>query len=289
MNTAVKQMLERYECRSLQEHDQALREILQEIALVGLWRGKFFEHAAFYGGTALRIFHDLDRFSEDLDFTLLAPTPNWTWQPYGDAVKNELASFGFEVSFVEQDKKTQTAIKSAFLKTQTVQELIKIGVHSGLLKGVHPDTLIRVKVEIDTDPIQGYAYEQKFLSQPVSVSIKCVNEESLFAGKMHAALFRAWKGRVKGRDWYDMVWFIRKKTPLNLSFFSKLNGQQEVLSREAFLKMAKDRIDRLDVASAIEDAIHFVRDQKAIQETWSKDFFHYWIDRVETIPTPASA
>ena len=282
MNDAIKEMLDRYRCHSLQEHEQALREILQEITLVGLWRGKFFEHAAFYGGTALRIFHNLDRFSEDLDFTLLNPNPKWSWQPYQDAVKRELLSFGFEVSFEEQSKKVQTPIKSAFLKTPTVQELLKIGVHSGLLKGVHPDTLIRVKVEIDTDPITGYGYEENFLSQPVAVSIRCVDEESLFAGKMHAALFRAWKGRVKGRDWYDMVWFIRKNTVLNLSFFSKLNGQNTILTRDAFLKMAHYRIDTLDVSSAIEDAINFTKDQQAIKETWSKEFFRYWIDRVKT-------
>lgn len=276
-------MLERYECRSLQEHEQALREILQEIALVGLWRGKFFEHAAFYGGTALRIFYNLDRFSEDLDFTLLVPNPNWSWQPFGEALKNELSSFGFEVSFVEKEKKAQTAIKSAFLKTPTIQELLKIGVHSNLLKDIHRDTIIRIKVEIDTDPVLGYAYEQKFLSQPVAVSIKCVKEECLFAGKMHAALFRTWKGRVKGRDWYDIVWFIRRKIPLNLILFSKLNGQEEVLSRAAFLKIAKERIDLLDISAAIEDVIHFVRDKEAIRRTWSKDFFQHWMNEIQTI------
>lgn len=283
MNNAIKEMLKKYTSSSLQEHEQALREILQEIALVGLWRGKFFEHAAFYGGTALRIFYGLDRFSEDLDFTLLAPNPHWSWQPFGNAIKNELSSFGFEVDFVEKDKKNQTAIKSAFLKTTTVQELLKIGVHSDLLKGVHLDTTIRVKVEIDTDPPIEFAHEQKFLSQPVPVSIKCVNEEDLFAAKMHAALFRAWKGRVKGRDWYDMVWFIRRKIRLNLSLFSKLSQQKEVLNRASFLKMAQERIDRLDVPSAIEDIIHFVHDQEAIRRTWSKEFFHHWISNIETI------
>jgi len=283
MNSAIKQMLERYECRSFQEHEQALREILQEIALVGLWRGKFFEHAAFYGGTALRILYNLDRFSEDLDFTLLTPNPKWSWHPFGEVIRSELASFGFDVSFVEKEKKSQTAVKSAFLKTPTVQELLKIGVQPGLLKGVHAETMIRIKVEIDTEPIPGFAYEQKFLSQPIPVSIKCVNEESLFAGKMHAALFRAWKGRVKGRDWYDVVWFIRKKTPLNLAIFSKLNGREEVLNRAAFLAMARERINQLDVASAIEDIVHFVRDQEAIKRTWSKDFFLHWIDAVQTL------
>lgn len=282
MNSAIKLMLERYECHSLQEHEQALREILQEIALVGLWRGKLFEHAAFYGGTALRIFYDLDRFSEDLDFTLLAPNPNWSWHPFGESIKNELSSFGFDVSFIEKEKKNQTAVKSAFLKTPTVQELLKIGVHSNILKGVHTETMIRIKVEIDTDPLVGYAYEQKFLSQPVPVSIRCVNEECLFACKMNAALFRAWKGRVKGRDWYDMVWFIRKKTPLNLTLFSKLSGQ-DVANRVAFQKLAKERIEQLDVPAAIADIIHFVRDHEVIKRTWSKEFFQHWIDIIQTI------
>lgn len=276
MNNDIKQLLARYNCSSLQEHDQALREILQEIALVGLWRGKFFEHAAFYGGTALRIFYNLDRFSEDLDFTLFTPNPAWSWKPFADAIKNELTSFGFDVSFIEKDKKSQTAIKSAFLKTPTVQELIKIG--------VHPETMIRIKVEIDTNPPSGYGYEQKFLSQPIPVSIRCVNEECLFAGKMHAALFRAWKGRVKGRDWYDMVWFIRRKIPLNLTTFAKLNGYENGLSRAEFLKMSKERIDSLDVTSAIEDVINFVRDPESIKKTWSKEFFHHWIDNILTLP-----
>lgn len=284
MNPAIHQMLKRYENRSFQEHEQALREILQEIALVGLWRGKFFEHAAFYGGTALRIFYHLDRFSEDLDFTLLTPNPQWHWQSFGEAIKNELSSFGFDVSFVEKEKKTQTAIKSAFLKTPTVQELLKIGVHSNLLKGIHPESLIRIKIEIDTDPILEYACEQKLLPQPVTVSIKCVNQECLFAGKMHAAFFRAWKGRVKGRDWYDMAWFIRQNIPLNLPIFSKLNGLKETLSQDAFLTMARERINQLDVRAAIEDTIYFVRDKEAIQRTWSKDFFHQLINHIQTIP-----
>jgi len=280
MNRAIDQMLKRYECHSVQEHEQALREILQEIALVGLWRGKFFEHAAFYGGTALRIFFGLDRFSEGLDFTLLTPDSKWSWQRYGEAIRGELASFGFETTFVEKEKKVQTAIQSAFLKTPTVQELLKIGVHAPLLKA---GALICIKIEIDTAPALKFACEQRFLSQPVAVSIRCVNEEALFAGKMHAAFFRAWKGRVKGRDWYDVVWFIRRKVPLNLTVFSRLGGYKEILNRESFLKIAKDRIDQLNVSSAIEDTVHFVRDQEAIKKTWSKEFFLYWIDSILTV------
>ena len=282
MNPSIKQMLEKYTCRSLQEHDQALREILQEIALLGLWRGKFFEHAAFYGGTALRIFYSLDRFSEDLDFTLLSPDPHFRWSKFSEALRNELASFGFEATFVEKEKKAQTAVKSAFLKVPTVQELLKIGIRSDLLKGVHPETIIRVKIEIDTEPTIEYDYEQKFLAQPVAVSIKCVSKKQLFACKMHAALFRAWKGRVKGRDWYDIVWFIRHNTHLDLPFFSKLCGEQKIMDRQSFLGLAKERIERLDISAAIEDTIYFVPDQEAIKRTWSKEFFHHWIDKALT-------
>lgn len=281
MNNAVKLMVERYRCRTLQEHEQAFREILQEIALVGLWRGKFFEHASFYGGTALRIFYNLDRFSEDLDFTLLTPNPDWSWQPYGEALKNELIAFGFDVSFNEKSKVTQTAIKSAFLKTSTFQELLKVGVPSDLFKGVHKETTIRIKIEVDTDPTVSYDFDQKFLELPIAVSIRCVSEKSLFAGKMHAALFRSWKGRVKGRDWYDMVWFIRKKIPLNLTLFSKLMGREEVLDRSEFLNIAKERIYQLDVSSAIQDCINFIRDPEVINRTWSKEFFIHWIEKIE--------
>lgn len=281
MNQAVQIMLARYACKSLQEHEQALREILQEIALVGLWRGKFFEHAAFYGGTALRIFYHLDRFSEDLDFTLKVPNPKWTWEPYGEVIKQELNAFGFNVSFVEKEKKEKTAIKSAFFKTSTVQEMMKIGIESKALNSIHKETQLRIKVEIDTDPSVPFTYEQKFLEQPVPVSIRCVDEENLFAGKMHAALFRAWKGRVKGRDWYDMVWFIRKHIPLNLYLFSKHRNLDVVLSKADFLNMAHERIDHLDITSAIQDCKVFVRDPEVITSTWSKDFFHYWINQLQ--------
>lgn len=283
MNDAVAQMFKKYKATTLQEHDQALREILQEISLIGLWRAKFFEHAAFYGGTALRIFFGLDRFSEDLDFTLLKSNEAWSWQHFGDAIRNELALYGFEVTFVEKEKKEQSAIKSAFLKTPTVQELLKIGVHSDLLKKVHRETLINIKVEIDTNPLVAFTYEQKFLSQPVAVSIRCVNEESLFACKMNAAFYRTWKGRVKGRDWYDVVWFISRKVPFDLALFSKLSGQSKTLDRVSFLEIANERIEKLNLEPAIADAINFVRDRELITRNWSKEFFQYWMKNIQTI------
>jgi predicted nucleotidyltransferase component of viral defense system len=283
MHDAIQTMLQRYNSSSLQEHDQALREILQEVALVGLWRGKFFEHAAFYGGTALRIFYGLDRFSEDLDFTLLKPNANWNWQPFSEAIKRELASFGFDVSFIEKEKANKSAIKSAFLKTSTTEELIKIGVHSNMLRGLHPETIIRIKVEIDTEPPLTYSCEQKFLSQPLPVSIKCVSEKELFACKVFAAFFRTWKNRVKGRDWFDLVWFIRRQIPLDLAFYSKLSGSSKILSPSEFIEIAHTRINQVDIAAAIKDIINFVRDQEVIERSWSKEYFLHWIQHIKFI------
>ncbi len=141
--------------------------------------------------------------------------------------------------------------------------------------------MIRVKTEVDTEPLVGYEYEQKFLVQPTPVSIRCVNETSLFACKMHAALFRAWKGRVKGRDWYDIVWFIRRKVPFNLRLFSALNRSEKTLTLEEFLKIAKERIANLDIESAIQDIVHYISDKEAVSKTWSKEFFKHWIDQIE--------
>ena len=273
-------MLKRYQPKSLEEQEQALREIMQEIALVGLWRSKFFEHAAFYGGTALRIFYGLDRFSEDLDFTLMKPNPRFSWDKYGEAIKQELNSYGFQVDFIEKAKAQESQIKSAFLKTNTLQELLNIGVSRDLISGLHKNTLMRIKVEIDTEPSVDFDYEQKILDQPVPVSVRCVNEEHLFAAKMHAALFRAWKGRVKGRDWYDIVWFIRNKSPLNLEYFSRHRGLDASLTQEEFLKMAHERVDNLDVASALKDAVVFSYDPDLLTQTWSKEFFHTFLNKI---------
>src|SRR5258708_11206041 len=98
MHYAIEQMLKKYNCCSQLDYLNSLKEIFQEIALLGLWRAKFYEKAAFYGGTALRILYGLDRFSEDLDFTLLKNTKNFDLSPYNQAIADELSSFGFKVS-----------------------------------------------------------------------------------------------------------------------------------------------------------------------------------------------
>ena len=90
---ALLKMLEKYDLSSHESSYEALREILQEIVLLGLYDSGFFNHAAFYGGTALRILHKLPRFSEDLDFSLLEPNPDFDLRPFQESIIATLSTF----------------------------------------------------------------------------------------------------------------------------------------------------------------------------------------------------
>ena len=208
MNPAIASMLERYERRSADDHVNALREILQEIALCGLWRAKFFEHAAFYGGTALRVLYGLDRFSEDMDFSLLAPADDFDLGPYCVAVEEELRAWGFPATLRVKRKTARSAIESAFLKANTRQLLLTIEAGE-IASAIHGRRELKVKLEVDTDPPPGFSTETKFLLQPIPFSVKTYDPPSLFAGKMHAVLCRGWGTRVKGRDWYENTFIPR--------------------------------------------------------------------------------
>lgn len=286
MNDAIQRMLQRYKTNTQAEAERALREILQEVALVGLWRGKFFEHAAFYGGTALRIIYGLDRFSEDLDFTLLDPNHSFNWNLFQKNITEELISYGFEVSFTEKKKQTETAIQSAFLKTNTLHAFLQIGAKGLFSNSIHPDAIIRIKVEIDSQPILGFNVESLYLREPLPVSVRVLKESSLFAGKLHAALYRAWKTRVKGRDWYDLVWFLRRNIPLNSHYLEecmRANGElkmKENLSEDTVKKLLNKRLKEINLNAAKDDVRPFLRDPEQL-DLWSVDFFQHWINHLK--------
>lgn len=270
MNVA-QQMLARYPAA---ERDQALREVLQEIALAGLQRGGFFDKAAFYGGTCLRIFHGLLRFSEGLDFSLLAPDRRFTLVPYFDAMRTEFAAFGFEVDITEHEKSVDSAIASAFVKHGT-------SIHHVQVRG---QRAIKIKFEVDTDPPPGFATEERLLVQPYSFYAKCYALPDLFAGKLHALLFRKWKNRVKGRDWFDFEWYVRNAVPLHLAHLeqrARQNGDWEgpALDEPAFRHLLQRRIEALGIDQARADVRPFLRDARAL-EIWSTRYFHDLAKRV---------
>ncbi len=285
---ALLRMIERYELNNVLDYKNAIKEIIQEIALLGLWRGKFFEKAAFYGGTALRILYQLDRFSEDLDFSLLAPDPNFDLKDYESAVQQELASLGFSAQVEKKIKSKSSAIDSAFIKLNTIQHLILIGVPEQICKGMHPDEMIKIRFEIDTDPpLISPSTENRLLLLPIPFSVKSYRIEDLFAGKAHAALCREWKGRVKGRDWYDLVWFVSRGIRMNLEYLEQRMRQSGFwtkthnLTHNDLMNLFEQKILTLDIESAKADIINFIKDSSAV-DIWSKDFFNQIAKAIKT-------
>lgn len=288
MNPAIQRMLERYSRDTIEQNVAALREILQQLALLGLWRSKFFERAAFYGGTALRILYGLDRYSEDLDFSLLASDRDFSLGKYGSALERELAGFGFEVSFEPVQKNRESAIESAFLKTNTLKQMLLIESDRKLLGGLQSGQKLKIRLEVDVDPPGGFETESKSVLQPVPFAVRTYTLPDLFAGKMHALLCRRWRNRVKGRDWYDFVWYVANYPRLHLSHLEQRMRQsgdytsEASLGADVFRTMLRDAVERLDVEHAREEVLPFVMDRRSV-EIWSADFFNSLIDRVEFV------
>jgi len=281
-------MLERYSCRTSEETIRALREILQEVALLGLWRGKFFEHAAFYGGTALRILHGLDRFSEDLDFSLLTMDTTFELAKYLQPLQRELAGFGFKVEGKIQSKSVETAVQSAFLKTHTAKVMLEFEIDPSIQRTIHPGQLLKIKLEVDTDPPPAFTTESKFLLQPIPFAVRTYSLPDLFAGKVHALLFRKWKNRVKGRDWYDFIWYCTFHPLLHVPHLEERMRQSNhwsnsrPLSFPEVASLLKDAIQTLNVKQAKEDVRPFVRDPRTL-DIWSTEFFMSLLSRIEMI------
>jgi hypothetical protein len=286
MHEAITRMLARYEPKSVDDSVRALREIIQEVALLGLWRAKFFEHAAFYGGTALRILYGLDRFSEDLDFSLLKPSPDFNLARYTASLEEELQAFGFNVRVEMIDKAVESAVQSAFLKANTRNELLVIETGEELTGQVAAGQLLKVKIEVDTDPPSGFSTQTRYLLQPIPFAVRSYSLPDLFAGKMHAILFRKWKNRVKGRDWYDLVWYAANHPRLNLAHLEQRMRQtghwsgDKNLSPVIFTDLLFEAIDRLDVNQARKDVAPFVKDQQLLA-LWSHDFFQDVASRIK--------
>ncbi|WP_028486022.1 nucleotidyl transferase AbiEii/AbiGii toxin family protein [Thiomicrorhabdus chilensis] len=268
----LEQMLGRYTTLTETQKQHALREVMQEVALAGLYRGGFFEKAAFYGGTCLRIFYDLPRYSEDLDFSLLKPQADFSLQPYFDAVVAEFAALGLDVSISQKKKTASTAIESAFLKNDTQIVVLDFS-------GVQ----VKIKFEVDTRPPLGFNTEERLLIEPFSFYVKCFSLPDLYAGKMHALLFRQWKNRIKGRDWFDFEWYVRRSAALNLAHFNERAIQSgdlvEPVDEQGFLRLLKQRIGAVDFENAKLDAERFVSNPRVL-DIWSRDYFMELAQRV---------
>ncbi|MEG0334367.1 MAG: nucleotidyl transferase AbiEii/AbiGii toxin family protein, partial [Akkermansia sp.] len=269
------EMLASYETGNNNDKLNAVHEVMQQVALGGLYNGGFFNKAAFYGGTCLRIFYGLDRFSEDMDFSLLTPEPGFRLEPYFDAITTEFAALGQSIDITTKEKTAQSTIQPAFLKSDTAQYDIHLG----------RDQKIKIKIEVDTTPPLGFSTEQKLLLQPFSFYTNCFTLPNLFAGKMHALIYRSWKNRVKGRDWYDFEWYVRKNVAMDFKHFCERAyqfGSEESgkLTPDRFRTILKDKIKETDLRQVKNDVMPFIKEQNKLN-IWSTEYFLHLADMVK--------
>jgi hypothetical protein len=278
MDSAIESMLKKYNCQNVNDYKSALKEIIQEITLLGFYKSDFFNMASFYGGSALRIFYNLNRFSEDLDFSLMKPDTNFKLTPYFDSIGNELSAYGFEMEIMAKEKIAETNVESAFIKGDTLINLLKITSINPPVMGVHKNEQLKIKFEVDINPPSGANYEIKYNLNPIPYSVRLYDLPSQFAGKLHSVLCRKWKTRIKGRDLFDYIWFLSNNVSVNILHLEdrmKQSGHLEkdkTLDYKSLQELLIKKFDFIDYNQAVNDVIRFVKDTEQFK-LWSKEFF----------------
>lgn len=279
MMSSIQSMMERYQPQTAEAYRNALKEIVQEIALYGMSKSGFFQEGAFYGGTALRIFYGLHRFSEDMDFSLVHPNPSFALSDYLPAVEEELSAVGLKMRVEQKNKTKVTDIQSAFIKGGTLIQIISIQqTDEVLIPGIHKQEQLKIKLEVDTNPPPGAGFELRYALRPVPYAVRLYDKPSLFAGKIHAVLCRNWARRIKGRDLYDYVWYLSQDTPVNLFHLQKRLEQSDrwdsskQLALQDTKDMLKERFSQLDFEVAKKDVIPFLSDASEL-DLWNAGFF----------------
>lgn len=257
-------MMSVYDQTTEQQRQNAIFEVNQQVILAGLYNGRFFDEAAFYGGTCLRIFYGLQRFSEDMDFSLLAPKKDFEFERFFQPIIDEFAIIGRKVEIKKKDKSNFGKVESAFLKDNT--DIYDVSFQT--------EKSIKIKIEVDTMPPLKFYTEQKLLLLPQSFMVRCFTLPDLFAGKIHALVYRAWKHRVKGRDWYDFEWYVRHNVPLDFNHLRErarqFNGEN--MSKDSFMEKLNQRLSTADINQVKADVLPFVRNVKELN-IWSNDYF----------------
>jgi len=284
----IEQMLDQYDLITIEDKKNAIKEIMQEIVLAALAKTDFFKNTAFYGGTALRIYYELDRFSEDLDFTLILADNRFTLEPYIKSIKKVVASLGINVEIVEKNKKNSSNVKSAFLKGNTKVQFLVFYPDIDHDKFIHGGEKIRVKIEIDINPPPFATTETSYRLLPFPFEVKVYDKPSLFAGKLHAVIARNWKSRVKGRDFYDYVFYLSTNTSVNLkhleSRLKQTNSMDEntILTRELLIDILNERFDKIDFDKAKRDVQPFIKNMGNL-DIWSSSFFKSITKNIQVI------
>lgn len=286
MRSSIEEIVDKYNPKTIEELKAALREVLQSIVLIGLSRGGFFNKASFYGGTALRIFYGLNRYSEDLDFTLKEKDKNFNLEPYLKYVKEVALSYGLELEVTTKIKQVDTPIESAFAKLNTYQTFINLKFDANMSNRLHKDEVIKVKFEVDCNPALGFKTESRWVDLPEFASISVLDESSLFAGKLHAILCRTYKNNVKGRDYYDFLFYISKRVSPNLEYLkNKLIdtgtiNEDDDFNIEILKEMLLEKFNSIDFNQVKIDASKFLFKNEDLS-FYSKELFIDMLNRLK--------
>lgn len=277
MNSVLKNMLDKYEIKNSIDETNAMKEIIQEIVICGLSRGGFFNEAAFYGGTALRIFYGLNRFSEDLDFALLKPNKDFDLNKYFPFIEKEVQAYGLNLTITEKEKTKDSNIMSAFLKGDTKEHILMFFPNENMQNTTSLKN-IKIKFEVDINPPSGAKYDLKYKLLPSPHQVKLYDEASLFAGKIHAILCRNWNYRTKGRDLYDYIFYLSKNISVNLELVKEKLIDSNVLKGNdnfdinVLKEMLTAKFNEINYNDAKEDVIAFIEDKDSLN-LWTKEFF----------------
>ncbi len=268
------QMMSRYEMQTNNDYTNALHEVMQQVTLAGLHRGGFFDKAAFYGGTCLRIFHGVQRFSEDMDFSLLQSDESFILENYFESIISEFNALGRNVVINRKIKKNESNVESAFLKDDTAIYNLQFTTEHA----------IKIKIEVDINPPLGFSTESKLLLLPYSFMTRCYTLPDLYAGKMHALLFRNWKNRVKGRDWYDFEWYARNNVALDFKHLCERTYQfgslkEGELTQDNFKSLLKEKIAHTNIEMVKADVKPFIKNPQEM-DIWSADYFMQLVDMI---------
>lgn len=276
--TIFEQMINIYNPKTLEEKKNVIKEVLQEVVLAGLSKTDFFNYAAFYGGTALRIFYGLNRFSEDLDFSLLASDESFDLEKYLKPVSEAINSLGLDFKVSKKEKANKTNIDSAFIKGNTKETFLVIYPNTDDFKQIIHNEKITIKFEVDVNPPLYAETEIKYRLLPFPYQVRVYDMSSLFAGKIHAVIARSWKDRVKGRDLYDFIYYLSLNSKVNIKHLEARLKQTNtiengiVLTKELLFEILDDRFNNIDYEKAKNDIKPFIKDHTSL-DLWSQEFF----------------
>lgn len=276
--TIIQQMINKYNPKTIEDKKNAMKEVLQEVVLAGLSKTDFFTYAAFYGGTALRIFYGMDRFSEDLDFSLIVSDETFDISKYLKPISEIINSLGLHFEVSKKEKSSESTIDSAFIKGNTKETFMIIYPNSTDSTQIIHNEKIIIKFEIDVNPPKHANTEIKYRLLPFPYQVRIYDKSSLFAGKIHAVIARGWKNRVKGRDLYDYIYYLSLDTKVNLKHLearlkqTKSIEDDTVLTKEKLIELLEKRFDQIDYEIAKLDVRPFIKDQVTL-ELWNNHFF----------------